>query len=69
MAVEALWPQVDPALARQRVWAAISDVGKAVRGATGGKDVLVRSGGRCPLDSSLVSCDLWALEGVCCTKR
>jgi DNA-binding SARP family transcriptional activator len=58
----AIWPQLRAHAAAGRTYTSVSELRRALRAATGGADVLVRSQERYRLDPDQVEVDLWALH-------
>jgi DNA-binding SARP family transcriptional activator len=63
-AVEALWPETDPALVSKRFWLALGNLRPRLRDPSGlyNTDILFKSGGRYMPDADAISCDLWAFQ-------
>jgi DNA-binding SARP family transcriptional activator/LysM repeat protein len=63
-AVDALWPNTDPALMTKRFWLALGNLRPRLREPSGMSvtDVIFKSGDRYLPDAQAIDCDLWAFE-------
>jgi DNA-binding SARP family transcriptional activator len=63
-AVEALWPETDPALVTKRFWLALGNLRPRLRDAVGPShtDVIFKSGDRYLADARAITCDLWVFQ-------